>query len=544
MPIRSTGSASQMNSFSMVTASLTIAVTRSSLSWCTRLLQGRRGGGRHGRKGLAALGVLFKEQGMGWGQASSGGDEARRAGGGRCAGRRPHLYSRQAKSVCRPSSRLMSSLEKVRPAGCERGCAWVWHGCGGHASSAEKGPSRRCHSAWPTGRGASHPPCMRPRFLSQKMEQKEPEKKMPSTHANASSRSANRSELQPGKGSAAGWAARVGRAAGSAEVSPRRRQTPAGAELAAEEEAGGAGEGAKASPARWGAAGTTATHLSIHFMAHSAFFFTTGTVCTAWNRRSCGRGGREGGTRERRCDRAAAAWCRGRERQAATDSGQRHTHSNATLQYHACRTFSRLSLMYDSSSREYISLRAWGGGRGTGGRRSEWLAKGCWPAVAPFTSSPCSSLPRWGGDAAAAGRGATVHPPSHTCGCSQWRSGSRRKRGPAGGGGAGGVVGSQRKAGDAHGKRACWPALAGRRLAVAQRAGWAWRRVRTGACRRARGGLSGTAGGERTLQTSWCWVLAGGPHLWQLHLLHEASTQVLVYNAVRGSKEGQHLQGD
>ena len=32
---------------------------------------------------------------------------------------------------------------------------------------------------------------MRPRFLSQKMAQKEPEKKMPSTQANATSRSAN-----------------------------------------------------------------------------------------------------------------------------------------------------------------------------------------------------------------------------------------------------------------------------------------------------------------------------------------------------------------
>ena len=57
------------------------------------------------------------------------------------------LYRSQAKSVCRPSSREMSSLEKVRP-----------------------GMSRR--------------------FLSQKMAQKEPLKWMPSTHANATSRSA------------------------------------------------------------------------------------------------------------------------------------------------------------------------------------------------------------------------------------------------------------------------------------------------------------------------------------------------------------------
>jgi hypothetical protein len=38
-------------------------------------------------------------------------------------------------------------------------------------------------------------PCIRPRFLSQKIEQKEPEKKMPSTHAQATSRSANEDSL-------------------------------------------------------------------------------------------------------------------------------------------------------------------------------------------------------------------------------------------------------------------------------------------------------------------------------------------------------------
>src|SRR5271156_4084602 len=53
--------------------------------------------------------------------------------------------SRQAKSVCMPSSREISSLEKVRPG-------------------------------------------MRPRFLSQKMEAKEPEKKIPSTAAKATRR--------------------------------------------------------------------------------------------------------------------------------------------------------------------------------------------------------------------------------------------------------------------------------------------------------------------------------------------------------------------
>ena len=64
--------------------------------------------------------------------------------------------SRHAKSVCMPSSRLMSSLEKVRPG-------------------------------------------MRPRFLSQKMAAKEPEKKMPSTAAKAMRRSPKverRSEIQ------------------------------------------------------------------------------------------------------------------------------------------------------------------------------------------------------------------------------------------------------------------------------------------------------------------------------------------------------------
>mmetsp|Transcript_26167 Transcript_26167/g.66464 ORF Transcript_26167/g.66464 Transcript_26167/m.66464 type:complete len:213 (-) Transcript_26167:457-1095(-) len=64
------------------------------------------------------------------------------------SGRSSIEYNRQAKSQCRPSSRLMSSFEKVRPG-------------------------------------------MRPRFLSQKMAQNEPEKKMPSTHAKASRRCAN-----------------------------------------------------------------------------------------------------------------------------------------------------------------------------------------------------------------------------------------------------------------------------------------------------------------------------------------------------------------
>uniref|UniRef100_K3W711 Uncharacterized protein n=1 Tax=Globisporangium ultimum (strain ATCC 200006 / CBS 805.95 / DAOM BR144) TaxID=431595 RepID=K3W711_GLOUD len=60
-------------------------------------------------------------------------------------------YMRHAKSQCRPSSRLMSSFEKLRPG-------------------------------------------IRPRFLSQKIEQNEPEKKMPSTAANAKMRSAYAAE--------------------------------------------------------------------------------------------------------------------------------------------------------------------------------------------------------------------------------------------------------------------------------------------------------------------------------------------------------------
>ena len=58
------------------------------------------------------------------------------------------VNNRQAKSVCRPSSREINSLENVRPG-------------------------------------------MRPRFLSQKIEAKDPEKKMPSTAAKAMRRSAN-----------------------------------------------------------------------------------------------------------------------------------------------------------------------------------------------------------------------------------------------------------------------------------------------------------------------------------------------------------------
>ena len=45
------------------------------------------------------------------------------------------------------------------------------------------------------GHACAFSPGMRPRFFNQKMEQKEPEKKMPSTHAKATSRSAKLSAL-------------------------------------------------------------------------------------------------------------------------------------------------------------------------------------------------------------------------------------------------------------------------------------------------------------------------------------------------------------
>jgi hypothetical protein len=60
------------------------------------------------------------------------------------------LYKRQAKSVCMPSSRLISSFEKVSPG-------------------------------------------INPRFLIQKIAQKDPEKKIPSIAAKATRRSAKES---------------------------------------------------------------------------------------------------------------------------------------------------------------------------------------------------------------------------------------------------------------------------------------------------------------------------------------------------------------
>ncbi|KAJ7502345.1 hypothetical protein B0H11DRAFT_1620356, partial [Mycena galericulata] len=63
-----------------------------------------------------------------------------------CGRRFRCVNNRQAKSVCMPSSRLMSSFENVRPG-------------------------------------------MRPRFFIQKIEANEPEKKIPSTAANATRRS-------------------------------------------------------------------------------------------------------------------------------------------------------------------------------------------------------------------------------------------------------------------------------------------------------------------------------------------------------------------
>ena len=61
-------------------------------------------------------------------------------------------YSKHAKSQCNPSSRLMSSLENVKPR-------------------------------------------INPRFFSQKIAQNEPLKKIPSTHANPTRRSAKLASL-------------------------------------------------------------------------------------------------------------------------------------------------------------------------------------------------------------------------------------------------------------------------------------------------------------------------------------------------------------
>ena len=62
------------------------------------------------------------------------------------------LYNRHAKSQCNPSSRLMSSLENVKPR-------------------------------------------INPRFFNQKMAQKDPLKKIPSTHAKPTRRSAKLASL-------------------------------------------------------------------------------------------------------------------------------------------------------------------------------------------------------------------------------------------------------------------------------------------------------------------------------------------------------------
>src|SRR6185312_13624791 len=95
MPIRRTGSASDTNSFSIVTALVITSVTRST-------------------------GNLFTN----W------------------------LYNKQAKSQCKPSSREINSLLKLKPG-------------------------------------------IKPRFFNQNIEQNEPEKKIPSTAAKAIKRSAN-----------------------------------------------------------------------------------------------------------------------------------------------------------------------------------------------------------------------------------------------------------------------------------------------------------------------------------------------------------------
>jgi len=93
------------------------------------------------------------------------------------------------------------------------------------------------------------------------MEQKEPEKKMPSMHANAIRRSAKDLELSIGAGD--------GRERMRQSVSRRGGQH---SNLAFETTSSfGAGTGGGA-------------HLSIHLMAQSAFLVTQGMFCIAWKR--------------------------------------------------------------------------------------------------------------------------------------------------------------------------------------------------------------------------------------------------------------------
>lgn len=107
---------------------------------------------------------------------------------GRASSTVPHLfcsssYKWQAKSVCRPSSRLIISLLNVRPAktadtGRQPPAAMQTSAC--LTTVCVPGHRAAGHAAHST---PARPPGMSWRFFSQKMEQKEPEKWMPSTHA-------------------------------------------------------------------------------------------------------------------------------------------------------------------------------------------------------------------------------------------------------------------------------------------------------------------------------------------------------------------------
>ena len=106
------------------------------------------------------------------------------------------------------------------------------------------------------------------------MEQKEPEKKMPSMQAKAIRRSANDLELRARAcgGREGDWLDGVGQ-----PVSPKG---------AASRERVFAGEWW--SRQKWIAAragrGLAGAHLSIHLIAQSAFFVTQGMFCIAWKR--------------------------------------------------------------------------------------------------------------------------------------------------------------------------------------------------------------------------------------------------------------------
>ena len=113
------------------------------------------------------------------------------------------------------------------------------------------------------------------------MEQNEPEKKMPSMHANAIRRSAKDLELLAlGNGRVGG---REGYARGhrAARAVAGARRSPRFCFQTSEKRKGKIFEGLKS----WHPpAGSPGAHLSIHLSAQSAFFATQGMFCMAWKR--------------------------------------------------------------------------------------------------------------------------------------------------------------------------------------------------------------------------------------------------------------------